>query len=81
MDEVFELPVLYKNKKLVFAARFLRSGYSYKIEIDVSGQPILFEPDEERNWRAMINTDEMNYEKPDPELMHSIINSLDEHLR
>jgi hypothetical protein len=53
-DEGFELPVMYKGAELQFPARLIRFGYSYKIEVDVNGTSIAYEPDEERNWRALM---------------------------
>ena len=49
-----EVPVTYKNQELIFNAKFLQLGYSYKFEVDVNGI-IFFEPDEERNVRAIID--------------------------
>jgi hypothetical protein len=34
-------------------------GYSYKIEVNVFDTIIYFEPDEERNYRALIDADEL----------------------
>ena len=30
-------------------------GFTHKFRVDVNGQVILFEPDEERNYRAVID--------------------------
>lgn len=57
MDEPFDLPVEYNGKKLIFRARLLRRGYSYKIHVQVDRQEIIFEPDEERNFRAIIENE------------------------
>jgi hypothetical protein len=81
MEEDFELPVTYKNKELALPARFLRSGYSYKIQVQVNDQLLLFEPDEERNWRALVDPNEMEKSKIDRELMQCIVDSLDEVLK
>ena len=78
MDDTFELPVNYKNEELLFPAEFLRMGYSYKIKVDVYGQMILFEPDEERNWRAVVNTDDLSKMKTDRALIQAIIEILDQ---
>ena len=51
MDEDFELPVNINGTEKIFQAKFLRSGYSYKIEVGTGEEVLLFEPDEERNWR------------------------------
>lgn len=31
------------------------TGYTHKIQVDVNGRIIMFEPDEERNYRAMVD--------------------------
>lgn len=54
MDNSFVIPVLYKGKEIGFNAQLLALGYTHKIQVDVNGQEVLFEPDEERNYRAVI---------------------------
>lgn len=34
MDYDLEVPVTYKNQELIFPAKFIQFGYSYKFEID-----------------------------------------------
>jgi CRISPR/Cas system-associated exonuclease Cas4 (RecB family) len=55
MDEEFELPVEYKGHQYLFKSTLLVFGFTHKFRVDVNGQMILFEPDEERNYRAVIN--------------------------
>lgn len=57
MDNSFEIPLTYKSKNINFPAEYISTGYSYKINVDVFGQVISFEPDEERNFRALISYD------------------------
>lgn len=80
MDEGFELPVAYKNKEFLLPATFIKAGYSYKIRVDVDGQPVFFEPDEERNWRAMVDVETDKW-KHDRGMLEAIIRSLDEYLK
>lgn len=49
MNEAFEIPVLYKGEKLSVPAEFIVLENIYKIQIEVNGQEITFEPDEEKN--------------------------------
>ena len=56
MDNDFEIPVTYASKEYNFPAKLIVYGYTYKIEVDVFGKPISFERDEEQNFRAIINT-------------------------
>ena len=63
MKDSFDLPVVFNNKELVFPGRLLNYGYSSKIEIDIDGTKVLFEPDEERNWRALISYEDVQANK------------------
>lgn len=54
MDETFELPVSYKGEELLFPAQLKQTGYTHCIVVNVYGQDVLFEPDDERNYRAII---------------------------
>ena len=82
MDEEFELPVWFNNTELNFRARLLNYGYSYKLEVDVEGSQIFFEPDEERNWRAIIAYEELAANKKiSADLLKAIAFSIDEILK
>ena len=37
MDDDLEVPVTYKDQELIFNAKFIQFGYSYKFEVDVNG--------------------------------------------
>jgi hypothetical protein len=79
MDDSFYLTVSYRNKEIEFPAQFLRTGYSYRIQVDVYGTIINFEPDEERNWRALAENDHaLRNKNITPELLQSIAHSLEE---
>ena len=54
MSDLFELPLEYKGEEILLPAQLLRLGYTHKISVTVSGTAILFEPDEERNYRAVL---------------------------
>jgi hypothetical protein len=54
MTDSFEIPVKYKGEELLFPAKLLMLGYTHKIEVIVNEIPVLYEPDEERNYRAYI---------------------------
>jgi hypothetical protein len=79
MDDTFYLTVNYGNKEIDFPAQFVRTGYSYKIQVDVYDTVINFEPDEERNWRALVEGDKALQNKNiTPDLLRAIANSLEE---
>jgi hypothetical protein len=60
MTEPFELPVSYKGEEILFPAQLKQVGYTHKIVVDVYGQEVFFEPDEERNYRAIIEQEKLN---------------------
>jgi hypothetical protein len=73
MEDEFVLPVTFKGKEWEFPARLLHYGYSVKLEVDMEGTKILFEPDEERNWRAVIPYEELEkYKKIKTELLKAV---------
>ena len=77
MDDDLEVPVNYKNQELIFIAKFIQFRYSYKFEVDVNGVIVFFEPDDERNFRAIIDPaiDGGNH-KIDKELIQLIAEAL-----
>ncbi|MDP4262287.1 MAG: hypothetical protein Q8941_07125 [Bacteroidota bacterium] len=78
MEEEFELPVIFNNKELSFPARLLNYSYSYKLEVDVEGTKLLFEPDEERNWRAVIAGEDIKSNKKiNVDLLKAIVASIE----
>ncbi|MBB1284315.1 hypothetical protein HRH25_08025 [Flavisolibacter sp. BT320] len=64
MEDSFDLPVVYKGDEVLFPARLLQTGYTHRFEVDVYGTPVYFEPDEERNYRALVDTDGEGKEVP-----------------
>jgi hypothetical protein len=78
MDEGFEIPVTYKGKELLFPARLVSFGYTHKIEVDVYGALVHFERDEEREWRAlMVSEENQGDQHLDVELLQQLILSLE----
>ena len=82
MDEQFELPVDYKGQQLLLKASLLVTGYTHKFSVEVSGQEVIFEPDEERNYRAIIPRDDINnYISINEGLLKAIAGSIEEIVR
>ena len=76
MEDTFDIPVIYKNKELLFIGRLLHLGYVHKIAIDVNGEQILLEKDDEGNYRAVLAN--INSEsKIDRELIKVIVESFE----
>lgn len=60
-EDSFDLPVEYKGVQQIFKASLVVYGYSHRFHVEVNGHEIIFEPDEERNYRAIVNNDEKDH--------------------
>ena len=79
MEEQFELPVKYKGRQYLFKAALLVFGFTHKFQVDITGQTVIFEPDEERNYRAIVNYSDANNRKEiDVELLRKITEAIEE---
>ena len=74
MYEEFGIPVVYNKQQYHFKARLLQLGsYTHKIQVNVNGTEVLFEPDEERSYRAYIDpTNKEALDKADIYLLKEI---------
>ena len=77
MAESFTLVVNYKGKEYQLDSELRVFGYTHKIAIKLEGGEILFEPDEERNYRAVIPDNESSKTKLDVGLVQAIIKELE----
>ena len=59
MDNQFEILIVYKEKELLFIGTLITYGYAYKIEVEINGEKVFFERDDENNFRALSD-----YENP-----------------
>jgi hypothetical protein len=76
MDE-FEIPIIYKGVETAFSAKVLQLGYTYKIKVEIDGIMVLFEPDENRQFRAILANPEADIGKPvDKDLIENIVQML-----
>jgi len=58
-DNTLEIPVTYKGEELCFPAKLLMTGYTHKIQVEVAEQLIMFEPDDEGNYRAILDQSQL----------------------
>jgi hypothetical protein len=78
MDE-FDLPVMYNGEEILFNSSLQVTGYTHRFIVDVYGQSVIFEPDEERNYRAIISVEDLNSNKNiDQELLKMISEKITE---
>ena len=82
MDDSFEIPVLYKDRELLFTARLLTMGYVHKFQVDVYGQEIFFEQDDSGNYRALVDPSNLEgAKKTAVELLKAIAASIESILK
>lgn len=55
MDDCFDIPIVYKNEELSFPARLLMQGYTHTFQVMIDGIEVIFEADEEGQYRALLN--------------------------
>ena len=79
MENPFEIPVLFKGKQLLYPAAVIRYGYVHRIQINVGGQVVYLEKDEEGSYRAIAGA--ANTKELDKELIQAIVSSLEEILK
>ena len=77
MDE-FELAINFKGKDMLLPVVLRNFGRAYNLEVELDGTKVLFERDEERNWRAVISYEDAQANKKlDKGLLELIANELD----
>ena len=59
MDSDFILPVEFGGEVLQLRARIVQTSYLVKLEVEMEDTIVTFEPDEERNWRAVLGYDDL----------------------
>jgi hypothetical protein len=76
MEHFFSLNVDYNGKTLHLPARLQTYGYTFKFFVMVDKQEIIFERDDEMNYRAMAAG--TKHSPVEPELLEAIVKSLEE---
>ena len=56
LNDAPEIPVTYRGEEFSFPAQLVLTGYAHKIQVEVDRQIIMYEPDEERNYRAVLTS-------------------------
>jgi len=54
MDESFAIKVTYQDQEYNFEASLATVGYTHKFFMMINGVEVTYEPDEERNYRAIL---------------------------
>ena len=75
MEHYFNLPVSVNGENQSFKGRLVTFGYVYKYYIIVDGQELVFEKDEEQQYRVLSGEDTKG--KPiNPGIIQAIITAL-----
>ena len=77
MDNTFELDVDFNGETFEFPGQLIISGYVHKIELDINGTKVLFEPDEERKYRALLSMQDLTDNQIEMGLIKAIVFRLD----
>lgn len=75
----FELEVHYRGERIAVPGYLSTAGYLHKIYLDVNGTQLILEPDEERNYRAVVAPEEVD--KIPKELVSLIVDEVTQALR
>ncbi len=71
MEEGFYIPVIYKGTTQQFEATLQQWRYGYAFHVKVEETMVIFERDEEGNYRARIPPEEKG-RVPDKELLQAV---------
>lgn len=80
MPDSLEICVDHRGQSKCFPVTFRKFGYSYRITVIVNDTEVIFEPDEERNFRARVE-DHAKVTKELQELIPLIANELGKQLQ
>lgn len=81
MEEPIIITVPYKGEEREFEAQWQPSGYTHRFIILIEGIEVFFEPDEERQYRAVILPEQADAgHKIDPDLLKAVAEILQEAL-
>ena len=77
MSELIEIPIIYKGEEIIMQAELLQRGYIHAFQVIVNDAQVIFEPDEERNYRVIIDETKYDKNKMDFEIVKAIVETLE----
>lgn len=79
MEDSFLIPIEVDGNRKEYPAIMRTFGYAVKVEVNIDGIMVSFEPDEERNWRAVLGFDDALAGKTvKKEILEAIANFLED---
>jgi len=78
MNKPFILELTFQNKTYELEAGFQRYGYIHRIAVIIDNIPVLFEPDEEGSYRALVSPEQIEQSKTlSTGLLQAVANKLE----
>jgi hypothetical protein len=82
MEDAFLIEFEHDNKTYSFEAAIVWMGFQHRIQVLIDGTLVHFEPDEERNYRAILHQDQGDISKlVTPDLLETIAHYLEASLK
>ena len=73
MDEPFTISIIYQGREFSYEAWLVTLGYTHKFFVMINGMEVIYEPDEERNYRAILRgADQAKVMDTDMELIKAV---------
>ncbi|PQJ10070.1 hypothetical protein CJD36_015335 [Flavipsychrobacter stenotrophus] len=57
MEDGFSIDIEYNGEVLSFDVRLATTGYTHNFMVIINSIEVTYEPDEERNYRAIVNAE------------------------
>ena len=77
MDES-TLPVIYKGEELELPIQMYPYGYTFRVEVLVGEIAVIYEPDEEGSYRALVSPEQAEKDKSvNRDLLQAIAEALE----
>lgn len=78
MDDSFIIEVVVNNVVYGFQAQLVELGYIHKVMVVINNINVIYEPDEERNYRAIITDKDIPLVRhTDIELIQAVGNAIE----
>ena len=79
MDEPFSITVVYRDNEYTFDGYLVTVGYTHRFCVILNGLEVTYEPDEERNYRAILNeADQAKVKDTEIELIKAVGDKIQE---
>jgi hypothetical protein len=77
MDELL-LPLTYQGEEVELPVKMYAYGYTFRVEVMIGEITVIFEPDEEGSYRALVHPEQVEKNKmPSRELLQAIVEALE----